>query len=148
MACGVDADCATSLTCLPSRRTCAAADHPELVAARAAARDAQQRLLAQSGVQPDTVAEAPAGPPQPGAVRVVRTTSDGTPIQLFAACRADERLLGGGCKLLDRKYTMVIDSYPSHHGQADTIGARWNCGPAENTVPLEAYAMCQRLPPP
>lgn len=114
---------------------------------QAAEREREAELLRASGLAEERVeaemgaAEITQPPPGPGlAVRVVHTSSRGTAL---AACREDERLVGGGC----RSSANVRGSYPSHAGASDTVGARWNCeagGPAE----VEAWALCQALPAP
>ncbi len=144
--------CNAGLECAPHTRRCVKPDHPELVEARQAALDTERNYLEQSGVQPPTHAEQPAAPsPDPsrpaaaGAVRVVTIKTGGKGSHVFAACRADERLVSGGCKLNNDNITSVIDSYPSHHDAGDTVGARWNCGQPGSDLDLEAYALCQRL---
>jgi hypothetical protein len=116
---------------------------------RAEEKRKERKLLEESRVE-DTRIESeteraeqvapPAGPGLP--VRVVRTSQRN---KAFAACRMDERLIGGGCKAEDA----VFDSYPSGHGETDTVGARWNCrsNPYEEYSAVEAYALCQKLPP-
>ena len=138
--------CIAPLQCLPASRRCGPADHPEVIAAREAELAAERRFLEQSGVEAAATAERPTGPPAEGAVRVVRVSTEGQRGTVFAACRGDERLVGGGCKLVSELVTF-IDSYPSHQGDADTIGARWNCE-GGGMIELEAYALCQRLTAP
>ncbi len=112
----------------------------------------EAELLRQSGIQPDSSpgpAEAPLKKKvtrtraAPGAVRVVETRGKAP---IFAACRADERLIAGGCRARD-SYVTIRSSYPSRHSGADTIGARWNCDGASTYVnmPMSAYALCQSL---
>ncbi|MCL4228261.1 MAG: hypothetical protein KJZ91_27665 [Myxococcales bacterium] len=141
--------CEEGLECTPGSKVCARPDHPELEAARARARAREAEVLARSGVTTPTRAEAPAAPAGPdaaGAVRVVRVSNDAVHPTVFAACRADERLVGGGCRLLTPGLTMVLDSFPSHHGESDTLGARWNCGRVPpDRWELEAFALCQRV---
>jgi hypothetical protein len=136
--------CNEPLVCGPQSGRCVAPDDPEMVAAREAERDAERRYLEQSGVPAATTAEQPQAPPSVGSIRVVTTTTGGTRSTVFAACRADERLVSGGCKL-DSPIIVPVDSYPSHHGVSDTLGARWNCRAGANgQLELEAYALCQR----
>jgi hypothetical protein len=142
--------CNAGLVCTPSSRRCARPDNPELVAARAAALAAERRFLEQSGVaaaaeQAPAAADDPTRPPAAGAVRIVHTATGRASSWTFAACRPDERLVGGGCKLND-KVILTLDSYPSHGSANDTVGARWNCGSrGPGILDLEAYALCQRL---
>jgi hypothetical protein len=117
-----------------------AADAKVRLADTKAAAAREQQLLAQSGVtaQPEleyAVAPAGAGP----RVRIATTTSSG---DSFAACRADERLIGGGCSA-DNK---LVSSYPSNYGPDDTVGARWKC--KGGNEPITAYALCAKLPAP
>lgn len=114
----------------------------------------QVDLLRQSGVEPELAVEegeAAAAEPSagaqagasPGAVRV-STTKGASPI--FAACRRDERLLGGGCRA-ETSTIALGANYPSGHNEHDTVGARWNCEGRSSYTPmqLEAYALCLRL---
>ena len=111
----------------------------------------EAELLRQSGIQPDS-SPGPAEAPlkkmttrneAPGAVRVVETRGKAP---IFAAWRADERLLSGGGRARD-SYVTIKSSYPSRHSGTDTIGARWNCEGASEyrAMPMSAYALCQSL---
>ena len=71
-------------------------------------------------------------------MRIATTTSSG---DSFAACRADERLIGGGCGAESN----LVSSYPSNYGPDDTVGARWKCRPGNQVTP---YALCAKLPSP
>ncbi len=138
--------CAGGLACAPDR-TCRT---PQAIEARREVeRQAREReMLRASGVAPEVVTE-PEAPPTPEAipppagpglpVRVVRVEGRGA---VLAACRSDERLLGGSCA----GTAMVKSSFPSHHGPVDTVGARWNCETSAGTATIEAYALCQALP--
>lgn len=96
-------------------------------------------MLAERAAPPP--AQAPA-PPAPGvAVRVVEITSEGSAL---AACRPEERLVGGGCF----SKTQLEATYPSHHSPEDTVGARWNCSAAFSNVEVTAYALCEAVPTP
>jgi hypothetical protein len=117
--------------------------------ARESAREAA--LLRASGVEPAPPVAETAPPLEsagPGAIRVSQTQGRGP---LFAACRADERLVGGGCWAPSETYkeTAIRQSYPSHFGAVDTVGARWNCGGVATSdyaeTDLVAYALCARL---
>lgn len=157
---GCENGCNPGLACAPTSRVCAKLDHPELVAKRQADAERERAYLAQSGVQAPAHAEQPppAPPPAPapsagvtgsaasGAVRVVRTSNGGKGAWVFAACRADERLVGGGCTPAKGKWTDVPE-HMSGESATDTVGARWNCGWRETTFPseIEAFALCQRL---
>ena len=117
--------------------------------AEAAERKKQLQLLEASGVDPSPTAErpapevAPGEPAKAGSIRVSHTEGN-SPI--FAACRADERLLGGGCHPGSTSVA-VQSSYPSEFDVRDTVGARWNCVGHSDFSPMEmeAYALCQRL---
>ena len=110
-----------------------------------------QNMLKQSGVEVAAQVERPAAPADatavgpgaggPGAVRVAHTKSQGKLV--FAACRPEERLVGGGC-LTSSDDTVLWGSYPSDFGAADTLGARWNCQGKSKYVDyeLEAFALC------
>lgn len=126
----------------------------EIEAERIADLEKQVDLLRQSGVEPDVAVEQPdprAKAPAPvtpqaargGALRVSTTKGD-SPI--FAACRPDERLVGGGCRATTSSIAIGA-SYPSEHSENDTLGARWNCEGRSDYVkkPLEAYALCRRV---
>jgi hypothetical protein len=147
------APCNSGLECTPMSRRCAKPDDPEIVAATNAARDRERAFLAQSGVAAPTHAEAPATAPPPpatplaGAIRIVTIANEGKGAWVFAACRADERLVSGGCKL-DENRIMTLPSFPTSDTTADTVGARWNCGwrdESAGNLRLEAFALCQRL---
>jgi hypothetical protein len=100
-------------------------------------------MLASSGVETSGArVETTVQPPGPGArVRTVTVTAEES---AFAACKADERLVGGGCKPASTKQPPLA-SYPAGHGPEDTVGARWNCltGAGEQ---ITAYALCAKLP--
>jgi integration host factor subunit beta len=59
-----------------------------------------------------------------------------------AACKPDERLVGGGCRA---EYPLP-SSYPSGHSAEDTVGARWNCTVSMGNHEVTAYALCSKLP--
>jgi hypothetical protein len=101
----------------------------------------ERELLRQSGVETKAVAELPIAAAAVGLpVRVVQTKGERS---AFAACKADERLTGGGCRLPQPWAHM---SYPSHQSETDTVGARWNCEMGERaTSEIEAFALCQAL---
>jgi hypothetical protein len=96
-------------------------------------------MLAESGVSNAApTLEVGAYPPGPGPrVRTAKVTAESS---AFAACRADERLIGGGCQT-DQP---VINSYPSGQGAEDTVGARWNCTSGSKVT---AYALCTKVAP-
>ncbi len=112
----------------------------------------EQRLLAESGIKeaPAAVIEAPAtttGPRPPGAGAQVRVAKTVATQSGFAACRTDERLIGGGCEVEKPGFRRALaSSYPSGHSEQDTVGARWNCE-AEARFEVTAYALCEKLPP-
>jgi hypothetical protein len=127
----------------------------QLLAQAAAEQVKEQRLLAQSGVEPAKGAErppetspepSPPGTASIGRVRVSRT--EGQP-PIFAACRDDEQLVGGGCRALDL-YSTVSQSFPVHFDPLSTRGARWACDARSKHVKkqIEAYALCQAIGPP
>lgn len=78
---------------------------------------------------------APVGAGLP--VRVVTVESKGPGL---AACRDDERLIGGGCNSSN-----YVRSSPAGFSGADTVGARWNC-PAAKNQKVTSFALCQKLP--
>jgi hypothetical protein len=158
--------CNPGLVCTRTSKRCAKPEDAEVLKDRAAERERERSFLEQSGVavapppaeapvpQPPPTAEPPAAPTSPsgvaatsGAVRIVRVANKNVGAWVMAACRADERLVSGGCKLDDPNRVMPVDSYPSSDSPADTIGGRWNCGKKDLAVdlPLEAFALCQRL---
>ncbi len=96
-------------------------------------------MLAESGVTAAPAAETAVHPP--GAGTRVRTATVKAIETAFAACRADERMVGGGCYSLEA----IRGNYPSGHGPDDTVGARWNCI-ALGKVEITAYALCGKLP--
>ena len=101
---------------------------------RRIAAEKERKLLEQAGVTPTI--EAAVSPPGPGTrVRIVTITAKDT---VFAACRPDERLTGGGCNTGNLHAT-----YPSGHGVEDTIGARWNCV-GDAAAEVTAYALCTK----
>lgn len=136
--------CMTPGQVLTAKRQLAA----EQVIAAAVERKRQRKLLEASGVDPASTAErpapevAPGEPAKAGSIRVSHTEGK-SPI--FAACRADERLLGGGCQPGSTS-VVVQASYPSDFDARDTLGARWNCVGGSDFSPMElqAYALCQR----
>ncbi len=95
----------------------------------------EARMLEQSGVKPVRTAEKLVHPP--GAGQRVRTATAQGNNRVFAACRVDERLVGGGCDRAD------VASFPSEFSASDTVGARWNCNGANDVT---AYALCAKLP--
>ena len=157
-------DCEKNLVCFEGR--CRSPRHVQVETRRRAALAAQDtaiarsreamlqaKLLRQSGVNPPRLAEAApdaalpaiAGPPAPGAVRVAHTHGRG---RIFAACRGDERLLGGGCEVSEQNET-ISASHPEVAPQAtDTMGARWICAARSELSRVQAYALCQSPPPP
>lgn len=110
----------------------------------AARREREKEMLRASGVSDERAQQEPEIPervtPEPAAglrVRVSRAKGQGS---AFAACRTDERLVGGGCS----STSAARRSYPSHNSESDTVGARWNCeldGMPGSDV--SAYALCQ-----
>jgi hypothetical protein len=140
-ACDHKADCREDLRCLDDR--CVTVDdyHAHLAqldeARRKRAAAEEARMLAASGVEPDaTQVERPTPPPGPG--QRVRTVSVRTKGTGFAACRADERLIGGSCK-------PAATGYPTGFGVDDTVGARWTCE-AGFERPVTVFALCMKLP--
>lgn len=137
-ACDGDGDCTSGLTCVDTKcftdEQVRAREAQLAEDARKAAAAEEARMLGESGVKADPkVVERVTPPPGRGQrVRTVTVTGRG---MAFAACRADERLVGGGCK---------PDSagYPSGFSADDTVGARWNCEGYEVTT----YALCMKLP--
>lgn len=88
-----------------------------------------------------------AADPVPGGV-VIRTAK-GEHDHVFAACKANERLLGGGCQT---EWLDLRESYPEATKPGDTIGGRWHCRFGETDAPLatadsvqQASALCQSL---
>jgi hypothetical protein len=146
-ACRTSRDCSGDLRCVADRCLVEADARKEWQqeAARAAAAtrkaraDEEARLLAESGIaSTEPTVERGALPAGPGAtVRVVTTTAKET---AFAACRAEERLVGGGCK----GDFATHNSFPSGHSSEDTVGARWNCTTG-GQVQITSYALCQKL---
>ncbi len=107
---------------------------------------AKRAMLVQSGLDHDEIeaAERPVAENEPAvggglAVRVSRTDSIGSG---FAACRVDERLIGGSC---ESKGTLTT-SVPRDFSATDTVGARWTCATNTKETPLVSYALCQQLP--
>lgn len=138
--------CQPGLVCADDGLCRTSAEMAERAAVAERAREAE--MLRASGVAPPATEGVPLRPPDeveappptagPGVpVRVVHVMSQRT---AFAACRAGERLIGGGC---NAAYAPRA-SYPSHHNEVDTVGARWNCESSGGFV--EAYALCQPLP--
>lgn len=147
--------CNPGLVCTRTSKRCAKPDDPEVAQDRAAERERERAFLEQSGV---AVAPAPVEAPVPmpppaagaatsGAVRIVRVGNKNAGAWVIAACRADERLVSGGCKITDPNRVLLLDSYPSGDSATDTVGGRWNCGNKDLAfdIPLEAFALCQRL---
>lgn len=89
-------------------------------------------------------AEGPAKPADeparhPGvAVRVVEIENAGFAI---AACRADERMIGGGCEGAG-----LEANRPAAFSGSDTVGARWECRSADRKAEVTAFALCTALP--
>ena len=99
----------------------------------------EAEMLAASGVEPTAEVAPPPGPADGPHVRTANATGY---TSAFAACRSDERLVGGGCKT---DYSLQ-ESYPSEVTADDTVGARWNCK-ANAHVSITAYALCSRVSP-
>lgn len=104
---------------------------------------AEKEMLEQSGVDAPAAPAAEQREKTGGGlpVRVVRTervidTARGV---VLAACRDDERLIGGSCSSIDR------ESGPDGYGPTDSIGARWSCAGIERERMI-AHALCQKLP--
>lgn len=132
--------------CLPEADAAAAEAARQQRAAKQQRKEAAEkeaRLLKESGIT-EVPAEQAVHPPGPGPrVRIVTTKAKRS---AFAACRADERLTGGGCE----SDGVVAGSYPSGHGAEDSVGARWNCKNSAmiNTdAEITAYALCSPLAP-
>jgi hypothetical protein len=152
--CAVDGDCPEGRAC--RRNSCRTVEEASQFDERwnqrelQAQMDKERALLDQSRVAPSKQAERPPIPSAKnastnGAGKVrVSVTSGKAPI--FAACRLDERLIGGGCRAMDL-YATISQSYPSHFDPDDTHGGRWNCDALSSYTekPLEAYALCQSL---
>lgn len=105
----------------------------------------ERKMLLESGIDPKRVddqqgaAESPAPPTGSGAaVRVVVVESEGPG---FAACRADERLIGGTCSV-DK--ASGFRSAPEGFSASDTVGARWTCDAPKNRK-TTSTALCQRV---
>ena len=106
-------------------------------------------MLEQSGIEaqvrdttPGTTTAIAAAPSSPGAVRVARAEGS---TAVFAACRPDERLTGGGCEGGNRgQYSEHVVGYPKQYSPNDTRGARWYCS---GTGWLAAYALCMAVGP-
>lgn len=141
-------DCAGHMPCFANacvtRERHAQLLEEERVKAEAAQRKAEAekeaRLLREGGIIDTPIAEAPTTmqPPGPGArIRTVTLRANGT---VFAPCKPDERLVGGGC----RSTYALIETYSSHHGDQDTMGGRWNCGIREAGSEVTAFAYCQK----
>lgn len=119
-------DCESGLVC--RRLRCALAD------------EATRQLLSQSGAIDDT-AERPVVGGQPVKVRTASADD-----HAFAACRPDERLLGGGCSGgHEGEDTRHLRSWPDGFTEDDTLGARWYC---LGTGRVNAFALCQQPAPP
>ncbi len=129
--------CANQDHCLAGS-TCIDGTCLDLEGQRKRAARIETELLAQSGIPRDrTAVERPAHPPGPG--QRVRTARAKGKNRVFAACRDDERLIGGGCDAL-------VPSYPSDFSADDTVGARWNCNNTGGIGEHSAYALCMKLP--
>ncbi len=152
--CDFDSHCATGLQCgdrqclSPERAASARLAAEQRVAEQRRKEEAEKeaRLLAESGVLAGGSAapvEQVVHPAAAGArVRVATGSADKTS---FAACRADERLIGGGGRTLETRTMNYFEaSYPSGHGEDDTVGARWNCTAAAG---IAAYALCAKVTP-
>lgn len=135
-ACDSDDDCRDGLRCV--EYTCLT---PAGLRALGAKRDARNeaRMLAESGVPIDPKQVEKAVPP-PGPGQRVRTVKITAKRFAVAACKFEERLVGGGCNASE-----VKSSYPSGQSDEDTVGARWNCT-VDAYVSVTAYALCMRLP--
>jgi hypothetical protein len=133
--CDLDGDCGDSMHCVDN--TCMSDDDVNKRETRLAAEErqrdaaAERRMLTESGVKPDPKQVEKATRP-PGRGQRVRTVSVSGEGSAFAACRSDERLVGGGCK-------PDAVGYPSDYSPDDTVGARWNC---TNGYDVTAYALC------
>ena len=127
--CDFDSDCAAGYVCF--RGTCNTTQKRDDV------------LTAQSGV-----GSAPIERPSAGGERIKVRVTNGEGL-IFAACAANERLVGGGCKgghdCASESECKYIRSYPASFGPDDTLGARWNCTGAKGT--MQAYALCQETTP-
>jgi hypothetical protein len=124
--------CLAGLSCVD--RACRSDDDLKEAARKTAAAE-ETRMLQQSGVKPAAVVEKAAHPPGPGQrVRTAKAKGKG---RVFAACRDDERLVGGGC-------SEQVASYPSETSAEDTVAARWNC--VSSSIEVTAYALCQQVP--
>jgi hypothetical protein len=156
--CYATAPCNAGLVCTPTTHVCGKPDHPELVAAKQADIERERAFLAQSGVEPPPAqaeqpppaaasgAEAAPATVTAGAIRIVRISNEGKSTWAMAACRADERLVSGGCNVAGN-VTLTLPSFPTSDHPDDTAGARWNCGWREtqiSTLTIEAFALCQR----
>lgn len=137
-ACDTESDCLADHACIDD--TCLNAEDQRRRTARLEeeqrkeAAAAEARMLEESGVKPVRTAEKVVHPP--GAGQRVRTATAKGSGRVFAACRADERLIGGGC-------SDDAASFPSEFSADDTVGARWNCNGASDVT---AYALCMKLP--
>ena len=141
--CGPGKLCARPLHCSAKRlcRTWEAAAEE----ARLARADRERELLLKSGVKPARIDEEQASIEAPAAaqaggspVRVVVVESTGPG---FAACRSDERLIGGTCKI---DGASGFASQPAGYGKDDTVGARWTCD-APRKKKTTSTALCQRV---
>jgi hypothetical protein len=125
-ACEEDGDCQAGYLCF--RSTCTTNKNRE------------ELLTKQSGVG-SSFGERPAVGGDRVRVRV--TQGEGT---IFAACDANERLVGGGCAggydCEQEQRCRYLRSYPGAFGPDDTLGARWYCTGAAG--PMSAYALCQQ----
>lgn len=141
-ACRYDGDCDHSLGCY--RKRCMAHDERKAADTQAAieqrkvdAANAEKMVAQQTG---SGVAEQPANAPPPTtAGGQIRTVTFSAKSYAVAACKPDERLVGGGCK-----HDHVLSSYPGGGSSEDTVGGRWNCH-ASNGEPVTAYALCTKL---
>lgn len=143
--------CAEGLTCLDDRCSTAAEiaarrerEKRELERRRLElVRERERRMFEKSGVDkparaPAEKVAAPKKVRHPGAaVRVVEVSEDG---YAFAACRSNERLIGGECS------GAAASSRPDNFTEADTVGARWVCKATATWREVTAIALCAALP--
>lgn len=108
---------------------------------------AKKRMLEEAGAKPPPVEKSEAQPDSEQ--RPQRRRTDGHAIRVveiehkgfaLAACKGDERLVGGGCD-----GGSMVSNRPTAFGPDDTIGARWRCQAAKRSIPVKAFALCAKL---
>lgn len=136
---GDDGWCDQGLTCHEKR--CITIDAWKAIEVEKLAIKEAQQIKQAGGKAPAAETQPPATGPAPrGAVRVVELKDKGFAV---AACRADERLIGGGCEGLE-----LVADRPDRYSQVDTAGSTWRCKSSRPENPVTAFALCARIAPP